>query len=104
MKLLALLLALGCWLAATQARAEVPVKMDKTKTAILPSGGFYSLYEAACPDGSSTEVASMRRGLRWCTARSGELVCFRRPAEVLELACASNQLAASDPGQAAPDS
>ena len=104
MRLLLVLVCLGSCFAVFQSRADAAMPMDKTKTAILPSGGFYSLYEARCPYGSATDIASMRRGQRWCSAPAGELVCFRQPAEALDHACLKNQMAASDPDQDSPES
>jgi hypothetical protein len=68
-------------------------QLDKVKKGILPSGGFYSLYEVACNDGLTTTIVSTHGRSRWCTNQDGELSCFRRPQEASNMACSGTSLA-----------
>ena len=68
---------------------------DKVKTGILPSGGFYSLYEGTCQDRNVVSVASLDGMRRWCINASGDLACVRDSREAVEMACARSGMAAS---------
>ena len=58
--------------AALSLAATVPAlgadldSLQKTKTAILPGGGFYSLYQGRCADERSAWIARLDGGVRWC--------------------------------------
>jgi hypothetical protein len=66
------------------------------KTGILPSGGFFRIYEVACPDNRQANIVSLGERSRWCTGTEGALVCFKRSRLASEAACgADNQLAAT---------
>ena len=83
-------------LAASAAHAEVPGSMEKVKSGLLPSGGFYSVYAVECGDRSPASLASLERGRRWCTSRGEELDCFRQSADAMAQACdRSEKLAAA---------
>jgi hypothetical protein len=83
-------------LAASAAHAEQSRSLEKVKSGLLPSGGFYSVYAAECGDGSPASLASLERGSRWCTSRGEELDCFRQSADALAQACdRSEKLAAA---------
>ena len=96
--LLALSLISSLALAGDSAARE-----KKIKTGILPTGGFYSLYEVACPDNSTVTIASMEGRTRWCTVSGGDLSCYRMPEQATYRACDYLRLAAADlsPGRAA---
>jgi len=72
-------------------------QLEKVKKGILPSGGFYSLYEVACNDGSTTTIVNTHSQRRWCTNDDGQLNCFRRSQEASNMACSDISLA--DRGQ-----
>jgi len=78
------------------AHASDPSSLEKLKTGILPSGGFYSMYAVDCPDQSTGAVASLDDRRRWCTFNSGELNCFSRKQEASYSACMSGAVATSD--------
>lgn len=82
-------------LVASSAYAANDVALDKVKTGILPSGGFYSLYEATCPDQHVVSVASLDRMRRWCINASGELDCVRDSQQAVQMACGRSGLAAN---------
>lgn len=71
------------------------IALDKVKTGILPSGGFYSLYEGTCSDRNVISVASLDRMRRWCINASGELACVRESQEAVQMACSRSGLASS---------
>lgn len=84
-------------LAASAAHADESGSMEKVKSGLLPSGGFYSVYAVDCGDRSSASLASLENGRRWCTSSGGELDCFRQSADALAQACdRSEKLAAAD--------
>jgi hypothetical protein len=89
-----LLLTAGLAVAPTQAAGTI--SLEKTKTGILPSGGFYGLYQVTCHDQSSASVVSLERRGRWCLNYEGELSCFRRSQEASHMACASADVAVSE--------
>jgi hypothetical protein len=72
-------------------------QLDKVKKGILPSGGYYSLYEVACDDGSTTAIVNKHNQRRWCANDDGQLNCFRRSKEASTMACSDISLA--DRGQ-----
>jgi hypothetical protein len=88
-------LILAFWLGMAPAYAADGITLDRVKTGILPSGGFYSLYEGACADRNVVSVASLDRMRRWCINASGELACVREPQEAVQMACARNGLAST---------
>ena len=75
------------------AHASSAYDMDKVKTGILPSGGFYSLYEVDCPDQFTAAVASLRGKRRWCTSTDGEMSCFSRKQDASLKACGARAMA-----------
>jgi hypothetical protein len=72
-------------------------QLEKVKKGILPSGGYYSLYEVACNDGSTTTIANKHSQRRWCANNDGQLNCYRRSQEASTMACSDLSLA--DRGQ-----
>ena len=83
-------------LAASSAWASEAVNLEKVKTGILPTGGFYSIYEVTCMrEGRATIGAMSRRGGPWCVEESGELVCFRRSEDASARACTGLELVAN---------
>ncbi len=84
-------------LASFATDATEGLQLEKVKKGILPSGGFYSLYEVACNDESTTTIVSTHRQSRWCTNYDGQLNCFRRSQEASNMACSGVSLA--DRGQ-----
>ena len=88
-------LILALCLGMSSAYAADNIALDKVKTGILPSGGFYSLYEGACHDQNAVSVASLDRMRRWCINASGDLACFRDRQEAAHLACAGTDLAST---------
>ena len=84
-----LLMALAGTAVATDFQA-----IEKVKTGILPSGGFYSLHRVSCADAPDGAVVSMNRGSRWCAARDGALECGRNAREASALACERLDIAA----------
>ncbi|NND66844.1 MAG: hypothetical protein HKN19_04575 [Halioglobus sp.] len=82
--------------------AAQPLAIEKTKTGILPGGGFYGLYEVSCRDERTASIGALsRRSGPWCVARQGDLQCFSRPQEAAFTACNSLELANVD-SDAAP--
>ena len=78
------------------AHASESVDTEKVKTGILPSGGFYSLYEVGCDDQFTATIASLNRNRRWCSSHNGELSCFSRRQEASTRACMSGEVATSE--------
>ncbi|GAB5453525.1 MAG: hypothetical protein Hals2KO_38530 [Halioglobus sp.] len=76
--------------------------LQRTKTAILPSGGFYSLYQGRCADERSAWIARLDGGVRWCARAEGNLNCFPRPQQALQSACAQQTVAVTERETAAP--
>lgn len=95
MNIATLALAVSIGTTASLAQAEGRIVLEKTKTAILPSGGFYSLYSGTCHDQSEAAVASLDRGRRWCYSVDGDLSCVDRRQEAIQLACARASVASS---------
>lgn len=95
MKLSILALAVSIGVSASLAQADNPVPLVKTKTAILPSGGFYSLYAGTCLDQTEAAIASLERGKRWCFSSDGELSCVSGRQEAIQLACLQNTVASA---------
>ncbi len=82
---------------ATGANAAQTLGIEKTKTGILPNGGFYGLYEVSCSDEHSASIGALsRRSGPWCVERQGELQCFSRSQEAAFAACHSVELADTD--------
>ena len=94
---MAAVVALGASAALAQAGDHIP--LEKTKTAILPSGGFYRLYEGSCHDKNVVSIASLERMRRWCFNDNGELSCYRQSQEAAQVACARSGLAANEDGE-----
>ena len=78
------------------AHASDTFDTEKIKTGILPSGGFYSLYEVACDDQVTAAIASLNGKRSWCTSLNGELSCFSRRNEASNRACMSGEVAVSN--------
>ena len=76
---------------AAQASGNGP--LYKVKTGILPSGDFFSIYEASCPQNTAVSIASLDRRQRWCVESSGQLRCFRAAREAARYACSDMFLA-----------
>lgn len=77
--------------------AAEPLAIEKTKTGILPGGGFYGLYEVSCRDERSASIGALsRRSGPWCVERRGDLQCFQRAQEAAFTACNSLELADAD--------
>ena len=91
---IALCLALMALFGAV-AHASGTYNVEKVKTGILPSGGFYSMYSVDCPDQSTGAVASLNDRRGWCTLNGGELNCFSRKQEASYRACMSGAVAAN---------
>lgn len=75
--------------------------LNKVKTGILPTGGFFSIYEASCPQNTAVSIASTDRRQRWCVESDGQLRCFRAASEATRYAC-SNVFLASNFGDSGP--
>lgn len=82
-------------LSSTIGHASDSVDLAKTKTGILPNGGFYSLYEADCRDQQNAEVVSLKGKRRWCTLQDGTMSCFSSQQDAALNACSSSALAAA---------
>ena len=96
MKASALTLAVVIGLAASLAQADNHIPLVKTKTAILPSGGFYSLYSGTCHDNTEAAIARLDRGRDWCFSADGkELSCVNGRQEAIALACAKTTVAST---------
>lgn len=77
--------------------AAEPLAIEKTKTGILPDGGFYGLYEVQCRDSETAAIGALsRRAGPWCVARQGELQCFPRSQAAAWAACNAVELAGAD--------
>ncbi len=76
--------------------ADNPLAREKVKTGILPSGGFYSLYDVSCNDDTTSSIASLDRGVKWCALTGSTLACFRIADQASDTACASLQVAANE--------
>ncbi|MCR9104453.1 MAG: hypothetical protein NXI15_04110 [Gammaproteobacteria bacterium] len=96
MRTFTLLLFFAGSLFANTALAEARLDIEKTKTGILPSGEFYSLYNVNCQDSSSAAVVSMDRQRQWCFSPDGELSCFSTAQKASQMACAAPNLAAAE--------
>ena len=76
--------------------------IQKVKTGILPTGGFFSIYEVACPQDTTASIASTDRRQRWCVEADGQLRCFGAVSEATQHACSGVLLAdSSDKGVSA---
>ncbi len=96
MRYLTLITFLSASILSSMALAETRLDIEKTKTGILPSGEFYSLYHVSCNDDSSAAVVSMDRQRRWCFSPAGELSCFSTAQKASQMACASPNLASTE--------
>jgi hypothetical protein len=83
-------------LSTTQASATDTLNREVVKTGILPSGGFYSIYEVACRDNSQANIVSLAERSRWCAGSEGELVCFKRSQLASKAACGSDNRVAAN--------
>jgi len=92
---IATLICAAC-LVAVSSQASEATSLKKSKTGILPAGGFYSLYEASCDDQRTVSLASLERRGRWCSEYQGELNCFRQSKQALQAACVSRELAKTE--------
>ncbi|MCX2976975.1 hypothetical protein [Candidatus Marimicrobium litorale] len=77
------------------AHASDTGSINKIKTGILPTGGFFSIYEAACPQNTAVSIASTDRRQRWCVQSDGQLRCFGAASEATRYACSGVLLADS---------
>ena len=75
------------------AQASDGGSINKVKTGILPTGGFFSIYEAACPQDAAVSIASTDRRRRWCVESDGQLRCFGAASEATRHACSGVLLA-----------
>ncbi len=78
------------------AHASDTGSINKVKTGILPTGGFFSIYEAACPQDAAVSIASTDRRQRWCVQSDGQLRCFGAAKEATRYACSGVLLADSN--------
>jgi hypothetical protein len=78
------------------AQASSSYDIDKVKTGILPSGGFYSLYEVDCPDQFTAAIASLNGKRRWCTSYDGQMSCFSSKQDASLKACGSGAVASAE--------
>ena len=85
--------ALCAFLLASAAQASGSGSMNKVKTGILPSGDFFSIYEASCPQNTAVSIASTDQRQRWCVESDGQLRCFRAASEATRYACSDVFLA-----------
>jgi len=85
--------ALCAILLAGTVHASDTAQINKVKTGILPTGGFFSIYEAACPQDASVSIASTDRRQRWCVQSDGQLRCFGAASEATRYACSGVLLA-----------
>ena len=76
--------------------AENALPFERVKTGILPSGGFYSLYEVSCRDSSTQAIASIDTRGKWCTLYGSQLSCYRTPDQASESACTALRVTAND--------
>ena len=96
MRFLPIVAVSSALLFAQGSMAEEGLSLERTKTGILPNGGFYSMYAVTCSDQTVAEVASTDRRQRWCARSGAEMACYRNAEEALAKACASAQVAASE--------
>ena len=78
------------------AQASAVYDTEKVKTGILPSGGFYVIYQVDCTEQFTAEIASLKGKRRWCTSYDGEMSCFQRKQDASHKACLTGALAAAD--------
>lgn len=78
------------------AQASDNYAVERVKTGILPSGGFYRMYTVDCPDQFTGAVASLNDQRRWCTLNNGEMDCFTRRQDASYSACSSGAVAATN--------
>lgn len=95
MKLISAAAGIVFSLGITSAHAADRIHLDKVKTAILPTGGFYSIYEGTCDDNEGIAIASMERMTRWCFNAGGDLTCTREAQAAAHMACSRGSLAAA---------
>lgn len=96
MRVLMTSIFLTAGLAMAPVQAAGDMSLQKTKTGILPSGGFYGIYQVDCHGQRSASIVSLDRRGRWCTNYEGELSCFRRSQEASHMACATADVAATE--------
>jgi hypothetical protein len=94
MRILIGLLAGSLAITSMVSHASDSLQLDKVKTGILPSGGFYSIYSVTCEDQSTSHIARKQRD-RWCTGSDSQLECFRKASEASQMACAGMKVADS---------
>jgi len=99
MKLSRTAIAVTLGVAASLAQAGDHIPLEKTKTAILPAGGFYSLYEGSCHNKNVVSIASLDSMRKWCFNDAGELACFRQSQEAAQIACVRSGLASNEDGE-----
>lgn len=75
------------------ANASETFETEKVKTGILPSGGFYSLYEVGCDDKYTATIASTNGNRRWCISHNEQMSCFSRKRDASASACMSGAVA-----------
>lgn len=72
------------------------IHIEKVKTGILPSGGFYSLYEVDCSGQITAAIASLNGQKRWCSLHEGAMNCHSSKQDASVSACMSGVLASTD--------
>ncbi|MEZ5503418.1 MAG: hypothetical protein R3E50_12495 [Halioglobus sp.] len=82
-------------LASAAGTPATALDLQKVKKGILPSGGFYTVYQVTCVDQSTTGVISTDRQRRWCTGYGGQLSCYRRAQDAAQMACTGVSVADS---------
>jgi hypothetical protein len=83
-------------LLGVSAQASEPFGTEKIKTGILPTGGFYSLFEVDCGNEVTGVIASLKGGTSWCTSYVGEMSCFTSKQESSASACMTSAVAVAD--------
>lgn len=74
---------------AAGASASQTGELERVKTGILPSGGFYSVYTVVCSTGKAS-IARLRDSRQWCVETpelAATLECFKRSEDASNVAC-----------------
>ncbi len=91
------ILVVSLLFASFATQAVEPPQLEKLKTGILPSGGFYTVYAVACDDESTSHIVSSNRKTRWCTQSGEQLNCHRRLQAASLMACPGIDVADAAP-------
>ncbi|MEH6589616.1 MAG: hypothetical protein V7746_05120 [Halioglobus sp.] len=96
MKIKSVIVGLSAFILSNVAFAlEAPesAQLDKVRTALLPGGGTYSVYQVQCSNQFVSNIVEMKRGGQWCALEDGSAVCVRKSREAARLACISTDVA-----------